>query len=68
MSNPKKRGFAALPYEQRRQIASKGGKAKRRKPTGFGVMDPEKHREASRKGGKASKQKKGGRDVAPLES
>jgi general stress protein YciG len=47
-----KKGFAAMPAEQHRAIASLGGKALRPEQRSFS-FDPELAREAGRKGGKA---------------
>jgi general stress protein YciG len=46
------RGFAGMPEEKQREIASKGGKAAHEKGTAH-EFTPETAREAGRKGGKA---------------
>jgi general stress protein YciG len=49
----KRKGFAAMTREQRRRIASLGGKAAQQRGTGH-RWTPEEAREAGRKGGQAS--------------
>ncbi len=55
------RGFASMPPEKQREIASKGGKAAHRKGTAH-EWTREEAREAGRLGGKASR---GGRGRLP---
>jgi hypothetical protein len=50
----KKRGFAAMSPEKRRQISSKGGKAAQRKGTGHRYTTSAEAAAAGSKGGKAS--------------
>jgi len=51
------RGFASMPPEKQRAIASKGGKAAHEKGTGH-EWTTEEAREAGRKGGLASRRRK----------
>lgn len=58
----KRTGFALLSDEERREIASRGGKAswekktdeEKRRPRGFATLPPERHHEISVLGGKAA--------------
>jgi general stress protein YciG len=52
----KRKGFAAMAPEQRRRIASLGGKAAQRRGTGH-RWTPEEARAAGSKGGKATQAK-----------
>lgn len=52
-----KRGFASMPAEKQRQIASKGGKAAHAKGTAH-EFTSEEAREAGRKGGQARQRKR----------
>lgn len=52
-----KRGFASMPSEKQRQIASKGGKAAHAKGTAH-EFTSEEAREAGRKGGQARQRKR----------
>ena len=61
MTDKQKRGFAAMPPEKQREIASMGGKASHVKGTGH-EWDSEAARKAGAKGGHASR---GGRGKAP---
>ena len=47
-----KRGFASMPEEKKREIASKGGKAAHKKGTAH-EFNSQEAREAGRKGGQA---------------
>ncbi len=71
-NNKSKRGFAALSAEERRAMASKGGKAVQKKGTAH-QFSPEEARLAGRKGGMAVSRdrrymaeigQKGGRNAA----
>jgi hypothetical protein len=53
--NTSKRGFASMPEEQVKEIASKGGKAAHEKGTAH-EFDSKEAREAGRKGGEAVSQ------------
>lgn len=55
---PRKRGFASMSPERRREISAKGGAAGRDTKRGFANMDPERVQEIARKGGQASKRKR----------
>jgi len=57
-SNTKKRGFASMNEEKRKEIASRGGKASHAKGTAH-EFTPEEAKEAGRKGGLKSRPKKG---------
>lgn len=50
------RGFASMPEEKRRKIASEGGRSqgKENNPGNF-ANDPEKARQAGKRGGEASR-------------
>lgn len=61
MNNNKKKGFASMSPERRKEIASKGGKAS---PSNF-KHEPKRASEAGRKGGNAQPleaKRKGGRN------
>lgn len=61
MNNNKKKGFASMSPERRKEIASKGGKAS---PSNF-KHDPKRASEAGKKGGMAQSiedKRKGGRN------
>lgn len=58
METPKKRGFAAMDEDQRRAIASLGGKACHEQGKGH-RWTKEQAREAGRKGGQVMKGRKG---------
>ena len=53
MNEPKKRGFAAMTPEKRREVSAKGGAAS----PGYFAANPEAAKEAGRKGGSTSKRK-----------
>lgn len=57
-----KRGFAAMPQDQVRKIASKGGKAAHQKGTAH-EWSSEEARNAGRKGGQASRDTRGSNDT-----
>jgi general stress protein YciG len=54
MAQKRKRGFAAMPTDKQRMIASKGGKAAHQKGTAH-EFTPDEAREAGRKGGRSRK-------------
>lgn len=53
MIEPKKRGFAAMSPEKRREVSAKGGSAS----PGYFAANPDAAKEAGRKGGSVSKRK-----------